>query len=132
MVGVGNPVSNSPAVSLLHEDKLRARVGVLSEIERKYEQRAITYPLGQKLIIDYKLGETDANGAPLQIGAGVFDRNKDPHERSAIDDPELLKSMLIDFNTLQKRYSPRNSTHEPQTGITDDTIEQLKSLGYLQ
>lgn len=119
--------SFAQGVSLLSDENSRDRTGVLSEITRIYSQKSITSFDGAKLILDYgKAGETTE-----QPSVGLFDRHKDYLELSSIDDKELLKELVSEFETLYSKYSVDTGAGSPQIGISDETVEQLKSLGYL-
>jgi hypothetical protein len=85
------------------------------------------------LIIDF--GALDNKGADTStmVGAGLFNRHQDYLERQAITDPEKTKSLLKEFDKLYRAISgsaPKNEKEE--TDVSDETVKQLKSLGYLQ
>jgi arylsulfatase len=129
---VGSKVDyKGPGVSLTNFEGAQKRLGVLSEISRKYEQRALSAPEGDRVIVDYELSASATEAEHKKIGAGLFNRHKDYHERKPIEDPEMLRSMIQDYQDVYdtaKHGANRGARKE----ITSETIEQLKSLGYLQ
>lgn len=114
--------------SLLNDAAARARTGVISEIRRVYNQKSITTLEGKKLIIDY-----GAPGATApETTAAVFDRHIDYRERSAVEDKEAMKQLFADFDSLYTQTLRGKIDSHSQATVSDETLEQLKSLGYLQ
>jgi arylsulfatase A-like enzyme len=125
--------SVAQGLSLKSNENSRDRIGVMSEIIRKFNYKSITTFEGDKLIIDF--GALDNKGADTAslVGAGLFNRHQDYLERQAINDPEKTKSLLKEFDKLYRSISgsaPKNEKEE--TDVSDETVKQLKSLGYLQ
>jgi arylsulfatase A-like enzyme len=120
-------------VSLKNDENSRERMGVLSEILRKYNQKSITTFEGEKLIIDFGALENKEGSLATMVGAGLFDRTIDPGERAAIENTEKVKELLKVFEelyTMASGSSPAKAKEE--TTVSDETVKQLKSLGYLQ
>lgn len=115
--------------SLLNDKAARGRIGVLSEIQRIYRQKALVTLDGKKLIIDY--GKPD--DATAETTAGVFDRHRDYRERAPLDDRDELKQLFADFEELFTGLSRERRTPDEgaTTPISEETLDQLKSLGYL-
>jgi arylsulfatase A-like enzyme len=120
-------------LSLKSNENSRDRVGVISEILRKYNQKSITTFEGDKLIIDF--GSLENKSADLVgiSGAGLFNRQADYLERSAINDEKKTKSLLNEFKLLYDKVSGTAPVRkQEETDVSDETVKQLKSLGYLQ
>jgi arylsulfatase A-like enzyme len=122
------PHRELPGVSMLRDEVLAAREGVYSEISRKInDQRAFTTPDGLKLIveIDPEKGE--------QV-LGVFNSKRDPRELSPLQDKELVATLVGELQTT-RQYALEGRVLQSDTArgqLKDSTIEQLKTLGYLQ
>lgn len=120
---------DKPGFSLLSEDKIGKRSGVYSEISRKInDQRAFTTPDGLKLIVEIEKDGTEKT-------LGVFNSRKDPHEVAPIQDAELIASLKTELDNARKLALDGKIEQAPGTGgsqVKDSTIEQLKTLGYLQ
>ena len=120
--------AEKPGFSLLSEEKISTRRGVYSEINRKLnEQRAFTTPDGMKLILEY---DKDQKVNVL----GVFNSRVDPKEVSPIMDPELVSSLSTELaNARQLALEGKTQTEvNTRIQVKDSTLEQLKTLGYLQ
>jgi arylsulfatase A-like enzyme len=116
----------SPGVSLFDDQALEARRGVLSEIKRLVEQRAFTTSDGIKLIIQ----DNGENGEEIK---GLFDRRKDYTETNPGHDAELVATLKGELGeTLRFALDGRVQGEVVRGQIKDSTIEQLKTLGYLQ
>jgi arylsulfatase A-like enzyme len=120
------PPKAVPGVSLLDEQALSERKGVFTEINRRLEQRAFTTPDGVKLIV-----QEDPEAGEKVLG--VFDRRKDPLEKSPIADKDLVLALSSELNeartyALDGRIQPESARGQ----LKDSTVEHLKSLGYLQ
>ena len=128
-----------PGVSLMDEKAVKLRRGVLTEVRRIYDMKAITDNLGRRLImqVPYTQAEPDpmksltAWGEP-QI-TGIFDTRNDyacskPIENKAVH--ARLKGVFDE--TLSEAVKLLASPGEEGEEIKDETLEQLKSLGYLQ
>jgi len=116
----------TPGVSLFDEQALEARRGVLSEIERLVKQRSFTTSDGLKLIVQ----DSGESGEEVK---GLFDRRKDYAEVGTESDAELVATLKGELGeTLRLALDGRVQGEVVRGQIKDSTIEQLKTLGYLQ
>lgn len=124
--------SYAQGISLLNDENSRDRFGVLSEIRRKYNQRSITTFEGKKLIMEFP--DVEYTGADIAkiSGVGLFDRTVDPKERSSIEDPATTKALLGEFDKLYRKIAPQSAKTNETVEVSDETVKQLKSLGYIQ
>lgn len=128
------PSDKLPGVSLLNEKNLGSRSGVISEIFRKYVQKAFIDYQGRKIIVgrkDPKLALTPDNLNEYFIG--VYDRNTDYKEKASLKDTDLkdelgeeLKNSLLEIEKYKRDHSAGNAE------ISEETLRQLESLGYLK
>ncbi len=117
---------STPGVSLFDDRALEARRGVLSEIKRLVEQRAFTTSDGLKLILQ-------DNGESGEEVKGLFDWRKDYGETNPGHDPELVATLKGELGeTVRFALDGRVHSEVVRGQIKDSTIEQLKTLGYLQ
>lgn len=116
----------TPGVSLFDDQALEARRGVMSEIERLVKQRAFTTSDGIKLIVQ-------DNGESGEEVKGLFDWRKDYAEMNPGRDAELVATLKGELGeTLRFALDGRVEGEVVRGQIKDSTIEQLKTLGYLQ
>lgn len=114
-------------VSLLNDAALEARAGVFTEIEKDFSQKAFTTPDGLKLI--RQVNPNDSN-----VVLGVFDYKKDPLEQHSITDREVVATLSNELAEAH-RYALEGRVQGSETAraqMKDSTVEQLKTLGYLQ
>lgn len=125
------PAQNIPGVSLLHPEKLKNREGVFSEIAKRYQQRAFVTPAGRKLIVRQEKGALP--GDPSEV-VGLYDRTADYLETAPVDDQVAQENIMRELSrTYQLAYDDRVAPTDTMKGrLKDSTVEQLKSLGYLQ
>ncbi len=130
----GFPIpATAQGVSLKTNENSRDRAGVISEILRKYNQKGITTFEGDKLIIDFGSLDNKTGDISKIAGAGLFNRHVDYLEKKPIDDVEKKKSLLEEFNQMYTRASGSAPLKKQEaTEVSDETVKQLKSLGYLQ
>ncbi len=124
--GIASP-QGLPGVSLMNDAALEARAGVFTEIEKDFRQKAFTTPDGVKLIRQTNPNESD-------VVLGVFDFRKDPLEKSSIKDQEVVATLSNELSEAN-RYALEGRLEGSETAraqMKDSTIEQLKTLGYLQ
>jgi hypothetical protein len=113
-------------VSLFDDQALEARRGVLSEIERLVKQRAFTTSDGIKLIVQ-------DNGESGEEVKGLFDWRQDYVEMKPGRDAELVATLKGELGEAVRFALDGRVEGEVVRGqIKDSTIEQLKTLGYLQ
>lgn len=131
--GIELPRQESLAVPLLDETAQINRAGVMSRISRKLKQRAyVTYD-GIKLIIGGSAeGDMSKDCDPRVNVVGVFNSRKDYTEKNSLtaylDLPELQAEL---GDTLKMAKLLKNSKAESPEPLTDEAVNQLRSLGYL-
>jgi arylsulfatase A-like enzyme len=136
--GIKNP-DTLPGVSLMDEAALKARRGIMSEIRKKYDMKSVTDLPGNRLIMDVAFDETNPDPmrsleawvAPRTLG--LFDSRNEyacmqPVQNRGIE--ARLRGTFDELHTtaLKALVAPLSSGEQ----IKDETLEQLKSLGYLQ
>ncbi len=123
--------THAQGLSLLDDDKSGGRAGVLSEITRKYNQKAFTDLEGRKLIVDYPLDSGAIQDDALAGNSlGVFDRRTDYAERNPSRDPAVAEPMK---RALAALYGAtiKDRVESTAAPLSDKTREQLRALGYL-
>ena len=128
-----------PGVSLLDDTALKARRGIMSEIRKKYDMKSVTDLPGNRLIMDVAFDEKNPDPmksleawvAPRVLG--LFDARNEyacmkPVQNRGIE--AKLRGTFDELHTtaLKALVAPVTSGEQ----IKDETLEQLKSLGYLQ
>lgn len=137
LVGLESP-SHYQGVSLLKDNQIAARAGVLTEIRRVYDQKSFTNIDGKKIVFDIPLNEGDSPEAILSKWdaprtVGIYDGIADPLEQHPLDDNSLATSLRAGLVSVWKRARESRVEGEEVTGqVKDETLERLKSLGYLQ
>lgn len=137
---VGLPIpAGMPGSSLLSSEGLGKRRGVLSQIRRRYDQRAITNPRGMRLILSIPFDDKDTAEVVESKWRtprveGVYDRVRDPLGFAPLTDPGLEASLRTSFDALYQASASNQVQAEalPQKGVSNETLEKLKSMGYLQ
>lgn len=133
--GIEPPPQAALAVPLLDESRQAARAGVFSEIKRKLDQRAFVSFEGKKLIVgDSKEGAGARSDDPSQHVVGVFDRHQEYSERVALKESDEQQELAGEFRALFGKISALRPGGAVAAApeVSDDTIKQLESLGYLQ
>jgi arylsulfatase A-like enzyme len=130
---------NLPGVSLLNSEELSKRRGVMSEIRRIYDLKAITDNAGNRLILSLPYNQKDSATAD-RVGAwneaeivGVFSSKENYACNNTTNNPAIQARLVGTFdetlaNALYRVVKPDQESVE----IKDETLDQLKSLGYLQ
>ncbi len=127
-------------VSLLDQQAIEGRSGVLSEIRRWYNLKSVSSLDGKRLILKAPM-PPEGQGTKDLISewhdselVGVFDRFKDYMETAPLDNQGLISSMRVLFDSVFGEAKRRRIEPAPQsTGeISDSTLDKLKSLGYIQ
>lgn len=116
-----------PGVSLLDNEALEEREGVFTEIEKDFRQKAFTTPDGLKLI-------RQTNEDSSETVLGVFDFRRDPKEAAPVSDGEVVATLNGELSQAY-RYALSGRIEGSETAkaqMKDSTVEQLKTLGYLQ
>jgi arylsulfatase len=129
---------NTPSIPLQDERGLQKRAGVMSESFQAFHYKSIITVDGKKLIMDfgspYKPEYLSLPVEKIMAGAkvvGVFDLEKDPLEQTPLNDERLERDLR---GRLEKELRRALSLRKPaQKGkISAETLEELKSLGYLK
>lgn len=130
---------NLPGVSLMDEKAVKLRRGVLTEVRRVYDMKAITDNLGRRLImqVPYSQAEPDpmksleAWASPETVG--IFDTRKDYACSTSLNNKAIHARLKGTFDeVLSEAVKTLAAPGEDGEEIKDETLEQLKSLGYLQ
>lgn len=128
--GIAVP-ANFQGVSLFNEEKLLARKGVVSEIKRETQAKAYVSFDGKKIIYDYPLEENVTDANKLGQCLGVFDPKKDVFEVAPKMDQASIAPMEAGYKEAwAKVYQNKNEAGNVEVG--DDTLEKLKSMGYMK
>jgi arylsulfatase A-like enzyme len=127
---------DGPAISALKTDLLEGRQGVMSEISRRYQQKAYIAQDRTKLIMGSKpivtaqkaSDQNEVTGDPTAI-VGLFSAAQD----LPVTDSARASSLALFLNeTHQLALSKLVEQSTSRAKVKDTTLEQLKSLGYLQ
>jgi arylsulfatase len=133
------PHEKLPGISVLNEEDLKTRKGVLSEIRRIYSMKSLTDPSGNRLILQQKYNqkhyeqEDSLQGWLTSESIGVFETKKDIVCSAPLKNPALEARLKGSFDEILA--SAIGNTVKPDEGgneIKNETLDQLKSLGYLQ
>ncbi|MGI6680898.1 MAG: sulfatase [Bdellovibrionota bacterium] len=131
-----NDKSTTQGFSLISKEGLeqRKRTDVLSEIKRKFQQKAIITTNLNKLINEYSLETKDTDILNITPDKQrVFDISSDALEKKEVHDDNL-------FNRLNKRFikvysnvlkSKITLDKDDSLKMDEKTASELKSLGYL-
>ena len=121
-------------VSLLSQLDERMKMPLLSEITRHQNMKAFISQDAKKLIGNYEReqGLTVSNNIKDLKLFKLFDLSRDPLEKSALEDPEMINQLRLQYYgfydqilTFKKDYK------HGEMDADEETLEQLKSLGYL-
>jgi hypothetical protein len=128
-----------PGVSLLNQQSIEARRGILSEIRRVYDMKSVTDRPGNRLVMDVPYDQKqpdpmkslEAWVSPHIVG--VFDAHRDYACKAPLPNKGLEAKLKGTFDELQSAaiktlVAPSGKAEQ----VKDETLEQLKSLGYLQ
>jgi arylsulfatase A-like enzyme len=124
------------AVSLRDGRRLRKRSGVISESFQKYYHKALITGEWKKIIMDfgspYRPEDQDFERtmAAARI-EGLFDLDRDPLEQAPLKNERLANELRKELETILRLALRQRKV--PQKGrIPGETVEELKSLGYLK
>jgi len=126
-------------VSLMDEEAVRARRGVLSEIRRVYDMKAVTDLPGNRLVMDVEYDQSNPDPmksleawvAPQTVG--LFDARNEYACMKPVQNRGLEAKLRGTFDGLHTTaLKVLVAPLTPGEEIKDETLEQLKSLGYLQ
>ena len=128
-------------IPLFDISRLSKRSGVLSEIRRRYDQRAFVDREGRKIIfkVDFSLetssweSSTPRWNEQAAVVLGLFDRHKNYTELEPLKDAALGSQLARNFWEHYRALSPAHgASDETETNISDETLDQLRSLGYVE
>ncbi|MFO0417121.1 MAG: sulfatase [Pseudomonadota bacterium] len=128
-----------PGASLLRDEQLKGRKGLLSEVRRVYDMKSVTDTPGNRLIMQVPYDERDPDPmksieawvSPKVIG--VFDARNDYACKAPLQNKGLEARLSGAFGSIHNEALKVLVTpNKPGEEIKDETLEQLKSLGYLQ
>ncbi|MCO6430855.1 MAG: sulfatase [Deltaproteobacteria bacterium] len=125
-----NPVNG---VSVVSELDKRKREGVLTEVIRHWNQKAFIRGDGRKILIDYpmELGLLLSEFKNIRFQQ-IFDTNTDFAEVAPLTDESLLSQLSHEFLELYASVIKLRSQYSVgETAADEETINQLKTLGYL-
>ncbi len=130
---------NLPGVSLLSPEAISARKGVMSEIRRIYDLKSFTDTNGNRLVLSlpYNQESTDHTNSVGRWNeaeiVGVFSSREDYGCFNQIKNPALQARLRGSFDeSLANAVQLVVQADKESTEIKDETLDQLKSLGYLQ
>jgi arylsulfatase A-like enzyme len=128
-----------PGISLMNEAGVKKRKGVMSEIRRVFDQKSVTDGAGARMILElpYSLSRyrvtDDLNSWNSSKLVGVFDSKNEYACKMPITDLALQARLKGTFDeTLADAVKSVVLIESESAEIKDETLEQLKSLGYLQ
>lgn len=123
------PHPRSEGVVLTDETRLAKRAGVLSEIRRVHNFKSFTRRDRKRLILNY--GDPSVGDEAAPVSSEIFDAVADPLELSPLQDEQLTKEMKLDFDALFSEAT-EHTIEAADSSLSDETLEQLRSLGYLK
>lgn len=137
-LGAAPPAGQADGVSVFDDERLAARSGVISEIRRARDQRGFISRERRKAIFAVPLRPDDASAGRPQLWrtprlVGVYDFEQDPFEQHRIHDPEAAARLRSELDAAFGRLSSPQRPHAliPQGEMSEELLEQLKALGYL-
>jgi arylsulfatase len=113
--------------------RARAPEYVLSEGTKKPGRKVVVRRDGKKLILEFTAARrTEIVTKDKEQRAAVFDLDRDPRESAPLENEALLKDLRSGFYGLYGRTLGFRRAAEPEyVSLKEETIEQLKLLGYL-
>ncbi len=134
------PPKNLQGVSLLNEKAIKDRKSVISEVRRIYDMKSVTDFHGKHLVMEVPYDQKDPDvsksleswRSPNIIG--LFDSHNDYACMTKMKDPQLKSELKSSFDEIFLTALKNQSvaTSERSEEISNETLDQLKSLGYLQ
>lgn len=110
----------------------RNRTGMLAEIKRRYNQKAVVWPNGHKLVLDYNV-EDDwlLSEGQVEKQIKLFDSINDYLEQNPFGDSKLLQATKAGFDSLYQKIKSGYGGELDEVDIDSDTMKELSTLGYL-
>jgi arylsulfatase A-like enzyme len=132
LVGLHAPAGYQ-SISLLKDENSSTRPGVISEISRKYVQRAFTAFSGERLLLGSKDKDpADKSEEIYNNIVGLFDSFVDYWETKNVTEPARVEELRLELQNEFARAAKLKVKSVTGGGIADETIKQLESLGYLK
>ena len=134
LLHIETPTAAKLGISLLDEESQSKRAGVMSEISHKMNQRSFVNYEGKKLIVG---GNKEGDFLPYEDPSvnivGVYDSIADHFENVPLKDGEVLEELQDGYRKIcQKALELKLETSQSEHKVSDDTLNQLESLGYLK
>jgi len=128
-----------PGVSLLNDEVVAKRRGILSEIRRVYDMKSLTDIPGNRLVMQVPYNEKDPDPhKSLEAWVtpeilGLFAAKNEYACSKPVQNRALEARLRGTFDELHtSALKVLVTPNKPGEEIKDETLEQLKSLGYLQ
>jgi arylsulfatase A-like enzyme len=120
-------------VSLVNFKSIAQRQNLMAEIDRVYHQRGLNNFDGKRLIVGTSKNDTDFNGDYFSKKSRLYDSFNDVLAKVRIND-DALRAELIELLKQSMKNAEKNAIDDDGKGIEvkPETLEQLKSLGYLE
>lgn len=118
-------------LNLLEYDKLAARPGVMSEIDRHYVQKAFINNNRDKLLMGSMLIDKPLEGDIRDHVLGLYNQHTEDHETKSLTNDALVKELKARFTEVNDQALRNKTAGGAEVTVKDETIDQLKSLGYL-
>jgi arylsulfatase A-like enzyme len=133
LAGVAKPPPGQ-GHSLFEALDRREAEGVVTEMTRWQNAKAYVRHDGYKLILRFDADYTALVSPETGLrGDALYDTRKDPFERSSLSDRVLAQELEAAFWKVYSESARRRATLGVETApLTDETIEKLRSLGYVQ
>ena len=131
-----NEKSSPLGFSLINKEGLeqRKRTDILSEIKRKFQEKALITTNLNKLINEYELNKKDEEILQSRPESQkVYNLQTDALEKNEIKDEELTQKLNKRFEKVYTKVLQNKITLDKNDSLKMDekTINELKSLGYL-
>lgn len=126
-------------VSLMDEKAISSRKGILSEIRRVYDMKSVTDSPGNRLVMEVEYDQS--NPDPMKSleswvtpkVVGLFQSRQEYACMHPVQNKGVEARLRGTFDELHTRaVNVLVAPIAPGEEIKDETLEQLKSLGYLQ
>jgi arylsulfatase A-like enzyme len=134
-----SPAPNLPGVSLMNEDAVKNRKGVMSEIRRFLDRKSLTDGEGNRLIVEVPYDQNqfrakdEFHSWSASQSVEIFDAQNEYACKSPIKNLALQARLKGIFDeTLASALKTSISEEKSDSAVKDETLDQLKSLGYLQ
>lgn len=126
------PVPGLAGINLIGGDLQHRPIGVVAEVSRKYNFKSLVEPDRKKIIGEYPVGEGLYAAPHTETSLEVFDLVTDPYELKPTDLMKLPSDAGVRdyFGVLESLSKDLKRYKIDSMEMSDDTFEELKSLGY--